>query len=175
MSVFRRGRRNRSLGESLRSVVAEVRRIVSLEIELRKARVVRAIRHAALVAACLVAAAGLLALAGVAALAAIGLALATVLPGWAAALVVSGLLAVLAAAAAAGAVAARGAARRTGAPADRRPARSPAQVEADLADAHFRLEAEIDALTRRGDRHAASAASPNGGSAARSWRGTTRT
>jgi hypothetical protein len=170
MNLFRRGRKSRSLGDGLRAVAAELRRIVSLEIELRKARIVRALRSVALVAAALLAAAILLFLAGAAALVAIGLALAIVVPGWAAALVVSGLLGVLAFGAAVSVAVVKNATGRKGAAGDGRPSRSPTEIEAELLDAHYRLDAEIEALTRRGDRPSRSAAVANGGPDGRSRR-----
>ena len=112
---------------------------------------IQAARNAALVAVAFLAVATLLFLAGLAALVAVGLALAIVMPGSAAALVVAGMLAGLAAAGSAAAVVVKPSIRRRSTSRERPPSRSPAEVEADLADAHYRLDAEIDGLTRRAD------------------------
>jgi Putative Actinobacterial Holin-X, holin superfamily III/Protein of unknown function (DUF3618) len=149
--MFRRrsGSSGPSLVQLVKSLVADALRLVQGEVELVQARFGQTLRRGGIAVAILLGAAAtaLLGLTGLGVAA--GLAIAIVLPGWAAALIVGGgLVAGGAAGALLGLVQLRLALR----------ARSsgPPDVEAELQETRYRLEAELEALTAKLDpRHRA--------------------
>jgi hypothetical protein len=138
-----------SLVQLVRGVVADALRLLRVEVDLVKARCSRTVKRAG-IAAGLLAGGGVMAFLGVVGvLVAIGLALGVVLPAWAAALVVAG---VLIGAGAATAVLGRAELQKA---MDARVS-GPVDIETDVQETRYRLEAELEALTAKLDpRHRA--------------------
>lgn len=145
----RKGDPSPSVVQLVKSLVSDALRLVRVEVELVKARFSRTLKRAGIAAGILMAAAGLVSLGGVGVLVAAGLALAIVLPGWAAALIVAGALLLVGSAAAALGLAqlrAAMAARSSG----------PVDIETERQETRYRLEAELEALSSKLDpRHRA--------------------
>jgi hypothetical protein len=123
---------------------ADAKRLARGQVDLVRARFAGVIHHARLGGALLVGAAvvGLFAVASF--LATVGLALALVLPGWAAAFVLGALLVGIGALLAAlGRSQLRAAAEAKSS--------GPPELERDLADTRYRLEAELEAISNRLD------------------------
>jgi hypothetical protein len=150
MSVFRRKKDSSpSLVQLVRNVVADALRLLRVEVDLVKARSRRTVKRAG-IAAGLLTGGGVMAFLGlVGVLVAIGLALGIVLPEWAAALVVAG---ALIGAGAATAVLGRAEMQKA------MDARSsgPVDIETEVQETRYRLEAELEALSSKLDvRHKA--------------------
>ena len=144
MFGFRRNGSSPSVVELVVDLVEDAVKLVRTEIDLARARVARTLKRTGVAVGLLLAAATLALLGGAGLLVTAGIALAIVLPGWAAALIVAGGL-VLAGAFAADlglAELRRAKAARTSGPVD---------IETELQDRRYRLEAELEALTTRLD------------------------
>jgi Putative Actinobacterial Holin-X, holin superfamily III len=140
---FRRKHDNSaSLVQLGKSLVSDALRLVRVEIDLLKARFSRTVKQAGIAVGILFAAAFVVGLGAVGLLVAAGLGLAVVLPAWAAALIVAGALLVAGSAAGAfGVKQLRGAMQaRTHGPPD---------IETELQETRYRLEAELEALTTK--------------------------
>jgi|SRR5438128_5194035 len=145
--MFRLKRRNTqspSVLQLVRSVIADGIRLVRSEIELVKARFTQSLKRAGIGIATLLVAAALALFGAAGLLAGAGLALAIVLPGWAAALIVAVALLLAGGGAARLGIAQLQAAAR---------ARSsgPVEVETELREMRYRLEADLEALSSRLD------------------------
>jgi len=128
----------------VRDVNADAQRLACTQIELVRARFAEAVRHAETGAGLLLEAAVVALFAFAAFLATAGLALSLVLPGWASALIVGIVLVLVGAALGAAGrqqLEAASSARTSG----------PADIERDLADTRYRLEAELEAISARID------------------------
>lgn len=141
-----------SIVELVRGIVSDAIRLVRVETDLVKARFSRTARRAGIGLGIAAVGATLAALGGVGVLVAIGLALGLVLPAWAAALVVAGVLI------GSGAAAAKlGTAEFRAAMEGR--SSGPVEIETELQETRYRIEAELEALTAKLDpRHAIGAA-----------------
>jgi hypothetical protein len=133
-----------SLVELVRSLFSDGLRLVRVEIELVKARFAQALRKAGIGIAALLAATilGLFGAAGL--LVTAGLALAIVLPAWAAGLIVATALLLISAGAGR-----FGLSRLRAAASARTP--GPPELETELQETRFRLEAELEAVASRLD------------------------
>jgi|SRR5581483_4651208 len=140
-----------SLVQLLKDLFSDAVRYLQVELDLVRARFAKALRHAGLGIGLLLGAAiiGFLGFTGL--LVTAGLALAIVLPGWAAALIVAGAVLGLATFLGLSGVQQLRAASRA------RTA-GPPEIEGEAADTRYRLEADLDALSAKLDpRHKASA------------------
>jgi hypothetical protein len=140
----------------VRDLTSDAQRLVHTEIELVRARFSAALRHAGIGAGLFAGAALLGTFAAAGTFTAIGLALALELPTWASALIVVALLLGLAALLVAlgrSQFRAAAAARTTG----------PVEIETELADTRYRIDAELEAISARLDpRHRSANTSTNG-------------
>ncbi|HST26251.1 MAG TPA: phage holin family protein [Gaiellaceae bacterium] len=144
-----------SLFELVKEVAEDAVKLVRAEVELARARLAQTLKRTGIAVALLLGAAGLALLGGIGLLVTAGIALALVLPGWAAAVIVSGCLLVTAAVAARLGLAQLGrakAARTSG----------PVAIETELQDRRYRLEAELEALSAKLDPRRRATASTNG-------------
>ncbi len=145
-----------SVVQLVKSLVSDALRLVRVEVDLVKARFSRALKRAGIAVGILLASAMLVFLGGVGLLVVVGLALAIVLPGWAAALIVAGVLLLGGAATAGLGVAQLRAAMEA-------KSSGPVEIEIERQETRYRLEAELESLTSRLDpRHHAHTASTNG-------------
>ena len=144
LSFRRKSESSPSLVQLVKGLISDAVRLVRVEVELVKARFSRTAKRAG-VGLGIAAGGATLALLGiVGVLVAIGLALGLVLPAWAAALVVAGALL------GGGAAAARiGVAQFRTAVESR--ASGPPEIETELEETRYRLEAELEALTAKLD------------------------
>jgi putative superfamily III holin-X len=149
----RKGDGSPSIVQLVRGLIAEAIRLVRVEVDLVKARFSRTARRAGIGLGVAAAGATLAFLGAVGVIVATGLALGLVLPAWAAALVVAGALL-----GAGGATARLGVAQFRTAMESR--ASGPPEIETELPETRYRLEAELEALTAKLDpRHHALAES----------------
>jgi hypothetical protein len=154
---WRRHDNSPSLVQLAKALVSDALRLVRVEVDLVKARFSRMLKQAGIAAGILLAAALVAGLGGIALVVAAGIALAIVLPAWAAALIVGGGL--LFGGAATGLVGLRllraAMQARTHGPPD---------LETELQETRYRLEAELEALTSKLDpRHRPHEAEPPSG------------
>jgi len=145
----RKGTQSPSLVQLVKNLVSDGLRLLRVEGDLVKARFSRALKRAGLAVAILAGAATLAFLGAAGLIVAAGIGLAIVLPAWAAALVVAGAL--LLAGAAAGLL---GVSQLRTAMQAR--ASGPVEIETELQETRYRLEAELEALSVKLDpRHRA--------------------
>lgn len=157
MFFKRRHDNSPSLVQLVKDVVADALRLVRVEIDLVKARFSRMLKQAGIAAGILLAAAMVAGLGGIGLLVAVGIALAIVLPAWAAALIVAGAL--LLGGAATGMVGVR--LLRAAMQAR---VHGPVDIETELQETRYRLEAELEAITSKLDpRHHSHGAEPPSG------------
>ena len=143
--LFRRKHDNSpSLVELVKQLVSDALRLVRVQVDLVKARFSRTVKRAGIAVGILAAAAFLAVLGTIGLLVTVGIALAIVLPAWAAALIVAGALVL--GGAGAGAL---GASRLRAAMQAR--TEGPPEIETELQETRYRLEAELDALTSKLD------------------------
>jgi hypothetical protein len=138
------GRSSPSLTELVRSLVSDGLRLVGVEIELVKARFAQALRQAGIGIAILLAAAILVLFGAAGLLVTAGVALAIVLPAWAAGLIVAAALLLTGTGACLlglSQLRAAASARTSG----------PLEIETELKETRYRLEAELEALSSRLD------------------------
>ena len=141
-----------SLVQLVKSLVSDALRLVRVEVDLVKARFSRMLKRTGIAVGILVAAATLAFLGAVGLLVVAGLALAIVLPAWASALVVAGVLLLVG-----GATGALGVSRLRAAMEAK--SSGPVEIETELQETRYRLEAEFEALTSKLDpRHKTGAA-----------------
>ena len=165
---FRRRHDNSpSLVQLARDVVSDALRLVRVEIDLVKARFSRMLKQAGIAAGILLAAALVAGLGGIGLLVAAGIALAIVLPAWAAALIVAGALLL------GGAATGMLGVRLLRAAMQAR-IHGPVDIETERQETRYRLEAELEAITSKLDprHHPHEAEPPSGtnGHAARTLR-----
>jgi hypothetical protein len=146
-----------SLVQLVKEIVSDALRLVRVEIDLVKARFSRMLKQAGIAAGILLAAALVAGLGAIGLLVAAGIGLAIVLPAWGAALIVAGAL--LLGGATTGVVGLRlmraAMQARTHGPVD---------IETELQETRYRLEAELEAITAKLDpRHHSHEAEPPSG------------
>lgn len=145
MFQFRRkGDSSASIVQLVKGLVADAIRLVRVEFDLVKARFSRTAKRAGIGLGVAAGGATLVFLGAVGVIVAIGLALGLVLPAWAAALVVAGALL-----GGGGATARLGVAQFRTAMESR--ASGPPEIETELQETRYRLEAELEALTAKLD------------------------
>lgn len=140
----RRNDSSPSLVQLVKELVSDALRLVRVEIDLVKARFSRTLKQAGIAAGVLLAAALVAGLGAVGLLVAAGIALAIALPGWAAALIVAGALVV------GGATAGVLGVRLLRAAMQAR-THGPPDIETELQETRYRLEAELEAITSKLD------------------------
>jgi uncharacterized membrane protein YqjE len=146
-----------SILQLAKSLVSDALRLARVEVELAKARFATMLKRTGVAVGILLAAAFIATLGLVGLLVTVGIALAIVLPAWAAALIVAGALVLGGAAAAAIGI-------RELRSAMQARTHGPPDIETELQETRYRLEAELDALSAKLDpRHASTShASTNG-------------
>lgn len=149
LGLRRKGDSSPSIVQLVKGLVTDAIRLVRVEVDLVKARFSRTARRAGIGLGVAAGGATLAFLGAVGLLVAAGLGLGLVLPAWAAALVVAGAL-----------IGAGGALARLGISEFRTAMESrssgPVQIETELQETRYRLEAELEALSARLDpRHRA--------------------
>ena len=144
LSFRRRHDNSPSIVQLAKSVVTDALRLVRAEIDLVKARFSRALKRAGIAVGVLLGAATLAFLGAVGLLVVVGLALAIVLPAWASALIVSGALLVGGAAIGMLGVAQLRAAMEA-------KSSGPVEIEVELQETRYRLEAELESLSAKLD------------------------
>lgn len=142
--VHRPGAHSASLVEIVRNLVSDSVRLVKVERDLIRSRFSRTLKRAGIAAGILAGAATLLFLGFVGLLVTSGLALGIVLPAWGAALIVAGALLLV------GTVAGLVGRAQARAAVDARSS-GPIDLETDLQDTRYRLEADVDALSSKLD------------------------
>ncbi len=156
-----------SLVELVKGLVSDALRLARVQLDLVKARFSRTVKRAGIAVGILAAAAFLAVLGTIGLLVTVGIALSIVLPAWAAALLVAGALVL--GGAATGAVGAR----QLKAAMQAR-TQGPPEIETELQETRYRLEAELEALTSKLDPRHRSQTAENGahtnGSVARTLR-----
>ena len=155
---FRRKHDNSpSLVQLVKELVSDALRLVRVEIDLAKARFSRTLKQAGIAAGVLLAAALVAGLGAIGLLVAAGIALAIVLPAWAAALIVAGALLL-------GGAASGMAGLRLLRAAMQARTHGPVDIETELQETRYRLEAELEAITTKLDpRHHSHEAEPPSG------------
>jgi len=133
-----------SIIQVAKSLVSDALRLVRVELDLVKARFSQMLRRTGIAVGILLAAAFVATLGLVGLLVTIGIALAIVLPAWAAALIVAGALVLGGAATGALGV------RQLRAAMESR-THGPPEIETELQETRYRLEAELEALTSKLD------------------------
>lgn len=144
MPFWRKHDNSPSLVQLAKDLVSDALRLVRVEIDLAKARFSRMLKQAGIAVGILLAAALVAGLGAIGLLVAAGIALAIVLPAWAAALIVAGMLL---AGGATTAVLGIGLLRA----AMRARTHGPAEIETELQETRYRLEAELEAITSKLD------------------------
>jgi Putative Actinobacterial Holin-X, holin superfamily III len=145
--VLHVGRRNGSsppLLRVLRNLFSDALHLAVVELDLVRARFSRTVKQTVVAAAIVLGAATIGFLGAIGFAVAAGLALAIVVPGWAAALIVAGLLTAVAGGAAfVGVTAFRSASHSRSV--------GPPELETDLQETRFRLDADLEALSAKLD------------------------
>ena len=144
MLFRRRSNSSPSLVQLVKGLVSDTMRLARVEVDLVKGRFSRTAKRAGIGLGIAAGGTTLAFLGAVGVLVAIGLALGLVLPAWAAALVVAGALL-----GAGGAAAKLGVAQFRTAMESR--ASGPPEIETELQETRYRLEAELEALTAKLD------------------------
>jgi len=141
---WRRHDNSPSLVQLVKDLVSDGLRLLRVEIDLAKARFSRMLKQAGIAAGILLAAAMVAGLGAIGLLVATGVALAIVLPAWAAALIVSGALLICGATTGVLGLRLLRAAMRAR-------THGPVDIETELQETRYRLEAELEALTAKLD------------------------